>query len=414
MSTLCDYVDQCILPLYRMSGSGMRSSVDEGRRVVEYLGRSMTVGSKNNLRASWTRWIDYLGEKDEIGYPGEFLQLGHPEYKVDKVILFMAHCYHHLSRREEQIREDISHVKSYFELHGHNTAFFSDELVIRAKASGGRSADETRTRLDLQAAVMKLPMSRDMVVEVRRTHWVAGDWSMKALDKKGIWLAIALGFDSGPRVGNVTLKDGPAREDHCVRGLDCVFEVVTVAGERRQYLAGITLAQYLCEQAGRSDTVQSVTMRYATHKTQKQLTQVPKFIARRTDLESQVLDDLCAWVMHSGVRQTDELLTRYAPRRKVVIRKDVANAIKDTAESFGLPRVNFSTRSLRSGYGTHAAAHGVPKTQLNQRGGWKENSTIPEQHYVVPIVNVGALATGDGHSFTVENVRRLAPTTDIW
>jgi hypothetical protein len=35
---------------------------------------------------------------------------------------------------------------------------------------------------------------------------------MEGMNRKAIWLAICLGFDSGPRIGNVTLKDGKCRE----------------------------------------------------------------------------------------------------------------------------------------------------------------------------------------------------------
>jgi hypothetical protein len=234
------------------------------------------------------------------------------------------------------------------------------------------------------------------------------------LDKKAIWLAVALGFDSGPRIGNLTKKDGPSGEDHCVRAEDCIFDVLN--SEQTgclQYRAGIGFAQYLKARRGDSSEVKSVTMKYVTHKTQRQLVQTPKYIARRTILESQVLDDICAWIMRSGVQQTDELLTRYSPRRKVVIRKDVANAIKDVAEFFRLPRTNFSTRSLRSGYATDVTVHGVAPRQRNQRGGWKDSSRIPERHYVAPIGNVGTLGIEDDDQFTVSDVRGMAPNLTL-
>ena len=37
------------------------------------------------------------------------------------------------------------------------------------------------------------------------------------MDSRAIWLAVCLGFDSGLRIGNLALKDGKSREDHCIR-----------------------------------------------------------------------------------------------------------------------------------------------------------------------------------------------------
>jgi hypothetical protein len=107
-----------------------------------------------------------------------------------------------------------------------------------------------------------------------------------------------------------------------------------------------------------------------------------------------VLDDLCLWVVHSKVQETDELLTRYSDKggRKVVIRKDVRNAIKSAVENFGLPTNHFSTKSLRSSFGTHAMANGMGIEEMKVRGGWVKDSDVPERFYVRNMNSRGALA----------------------
>ncbi len=53
-----------------------------------------------------------------------------------------------------------------------------------------------------------------------------------------------------------------------------------------------------------------------------------------------MLDDLVSWICRSGVKEGDELLTRYDPikgTRKVAIIRDVGAAIKKAAALFGLP-----------------------------------------------------------------------------
>jgi hypothetical protein len=81
------------------------------------------------------------------------------------------------------------------------------------------------------------------------------------------------------------------------------------------------------------DMVLSVDMVFITskiHRKVKSHMSNPKIIQRRTPEESLILDDLLEWFLHSSVQEGDELLTRYSVegKRKVVMRRDVRNAIK--------------------------------------------------------------------------------------
>lgn len=113
-----------------------------------------------------------------------------------------------------------------------------------------------------------------------------------------------------------------------------------------------------------------------------------------------VLNDLLLWFMNSQVQEDDELLTRYSSSgsRKVVIRKDVRTAIKLAVSGAGLPAKNFSTKSLRSGFGTHVAANGMGAAEMKARGGWVQKSSVPENHYVRHMHSRGALALATSES----------------
>ena len=89
--------------------------------------------------------------------------------------------------------------------------------------------------------------------------------------------------------------------------------------------------------------------------------QAPKTLGRNSDEESELLDDLLDWFKHNDVMADQELLIRRRTNgaRRVVKRKDVRKAIKDAVCAFGLPEEKFSTRSLRSGFGTNAQANGM-------------------------------------------------------
>ena len=120
----------------------------------------------------------------------------------------------------------------------------------------------------------------------------------------------------------------------------------------------------------------------------------PKTLSRRSVSEGMVLNDLLLWFMNSQVQEDDELLTRYSSSgsRKVVIRKDVRAAIKEAVSSIGLPAKNFSTKSLRSGFGTHAVANGMDISHMKVRGGWVKDSDVPDKYYVTNMNSKGALA----------------------
>ena len=94
------------------------------------------------------------------------------------------------------------------------------------------------------------------------------------------------------------------------------------------------------------------------------------------------------------MQEADELLTRYSVTgsRKVVIRKDVQTSIKLAVSGAGLPAKNFSTKSLRSGFGTHVTANGMGANEMKARGGWVKGFGVPESHYVRRMHSRGALA----------------------
>jgi hypothetical protein len=90
-------------------------------------------------------------------------------------------------------------------------------------------------------------------------------------------------------------------------------------------------------------------------------------------------------------------------------------ALKQAADFFGLPIKHFSTKSLRSGFGTHAKANGMRRSEVNKRGGWAEGSTIPDKHYVRKMHSKGAFALSHSASgdqmHGIDEIRRILPAT---
>ena len=119
--------------------------------------------------------------------------------------------------------------------------------------------------------------------------------------------------------------------------------------------------------------IQSVDFRVLTGKMQASgsFALDTKSIGRGSSFETLLLEDLAEWMMISNVKCEDEFVARYAPvtgTRKVVTRKELANAVKAAGEKFRFPGVKFAAKSLRSGFATHMTSSGISREDMVARG----------------------------------------------
>jgi hypothetical protein len=394
---------------------------EEEIAIKKYLPNSVTAGTANGYASGFKKWLDYLESlPDHIRSDVYLEHVKDDRERAKRVVLYMAYLFEAKGQRDEQISKAITCLAYYFTVEGVSTAFLSSSLISRGRKAGVRSTEEARALEEKRTDSVKLPVFLDLVWQVRKTCWEGKDWSAKGMDSKALWLAIGLAFDSGPRISNVTLKDGKTAEDHCIRAGHAAFTIVDpVSGVLSRVKGGPLLATFLSRQDVNYSMVKSVDLVFMSSKTSRKVKSVikePKTIARGTWMESTVLDDILAWVHYSCVKEDDELLTRYCSvtgNRKVVIRKDVTLALKQAADAFGLPIKHFSTKSLRSGFGTHAKANGMSSSDVNMRGGWAEGSIIPDKHYVRKMHSQGAFAlslsaSGD-QMHGIDEIRRMLP-----
>ena len=361
--------------------------------------QSATTGTALAYQPGIKRWKEHLSTLEEANLPREYLEkVDGSHMKAQRVVLFMAYLYMHEGMRDEQIRRAISSVVFMFETEGVESGFLNLAIVTRGRKASTRSNEECTLKEHVRAENVILPVCLDIVLGVRQKYWVEQPWTAERMDIKEIWLAISLGFDSGLRIGNLTKKDGPSGADHCIRAGKLSFLVIDPMQQMEKRIkGGPSMSSFLARQDVSLDMVQSVDMIYVTSKTSgkvKSLVDNPKTIGMNSEIESTVLDDLSLWIQHSQVQESDELLTRYSATgsRKVVIRKDVRAAIKEAVSSIGLPAKNFSTKSLRSGFGTHAVANGMDISHMKVRGGWVKDSDVPDKYYVTNMNSRGALA----------------------
>ena len=401
----------------------IHDTVNEKEReiITDFLSRSVSAGTAQGYQSGINKWKSYISTLDENTHPGEHLEkVENDEGKAHRIVLYIAYLYMSEGLRDEQIKRAVTSVTYMLEIAGKNTNFLRLAVVTRGKSATCRTTEECRATEEARGSNVILPVCLDIVMTVREKYWVEQDWDAKGMDKRAIWLVICLGFDSGLRIGNLTLRDGPKGADHCIRAGELTFLAIDPRTNQEVKLeGGSTVREFLKRQDVTLTMVNAVDMLYVTSKTSrkvKSLVKNPKTLSRRTEVESMVLDDLLLWFLHSQVQETDELLTRYSSTnsRKVVIRKDVRDAIKQAVSGAGLPPKNFSTKSLRSGFGTHVMANGMGADEMKSRGGWVQHSNVPENHYVRQMHTRGALAlstSGSGvQMHSVKEISRMLPS----
>jgi hypothetical protein len=419
------FVYHCYIGLPRAGSISeiMQSAITEEEEAIlrKYLPKSVTAGTELGYRSGFDKWKEYLkslpsGASNDLYLDG----MRDDRERAKRVVLFMAYLYEVEGLRDEQINRAITCVSYYFSVQGLPTGFLGSALIARGRKAGVRTTEEARALEEKRTESMKLPAFIELIWQVRKMCWEGKGWSADDMDSKALWLANGLAFDSGPRISNVTLKDGKNAEDHCIRAGHVAFTIVDpVSGKMSRVKGGPLLSSFLKRNDVEYSMVKAADLVFLSSKTSKRVKSIvkePKTIARDTWMESTLLDDIIGWVHYSGVQEEDELLTRYcrgSGSRKVVIRKDVTDALKQAAEFFGLPKKHFSSKSCRSGFGTHAKANGMSSSEVNKRGGWTEGSVIPDKHYVRNMHSRGAFAlsvsaSGDQMHGIVE-VRRMLP-----
>jgi hypothetical protein len=399
-------VSLCCLAACAAGAAGYKRSKEEKVQLLDFLGRSVLPSSRGTYKRGWALWLEYLAGLNSQRNPGSRMErVNGVHCRAERLVLFYRFLYASKGIRSERIGGISSALRYAMDCRGVDTSFFMTAVASRGRKAGRRSVEEMSSYQAWREEKRILPVGLEVVLDLRRALWTSSGWdTRKGVDCKGIWIAIGLGFDSGSRIGSVTLKDGPTASDHCIRAKHVSFELVhDQTGESICRAGGESFRQWY--QKG-GYTVKYVTCLYHTSKTAH----------KRTSLDAEdegdnlLIRDLVEWVMRSGVRAEDELTTRYFQgARKVTIRKDTVTAIKEACGRLGLDPSRFSTKSLRSGFATQYAVSGGEARDRCLQGGWTQGSATPAAHYDNHVPK-GALSLGlsSKRSLSLGDMRRLA------
>jgi len=357
------------------------------QEAADFLMTSVTKGSVASYRKKQNVFDAYRCTLPLAEDPGRwFEKCTSKQHRVQEVVLFYQYLYEVRKLREVQAAGIMRGLAFCVEVEGYDVDFFHSPLVARALKACARNSKEARAYNEVKLERDKNPVSMSVLGKVREMYWANRQWTSRDdVNAKGSWLAIALGFDLGARIGNVTRADGPCQQDHSIRGIDVSFEVVNITGQTVEVKGGEALRYVIT--SGHLDyttAVKGALLTLVSSKTSRSVkTQmIPKLIGRRSVAENQLLDDLLEWMMKSGTLDSDELLTRYHEgHRRTTTRKDANTALKAAAATLGLNPDKYSSKSLRGGLATAARAVKLPCDELALRGGWAIGSKTPEKFY---------------------------------
>lgn len=204
------------------------------------------------------------------------------------------------------------------------------------------------------------------------------------LIQRGACLGVLLGYNFGNRISNLTPPEGRSAsdsDDHALRLDEIVFSVgprlpprLGQEPEERLYKGEAARAALVA--GGGLLHVTKAVLQFLTTKTQA----VPGLeIVTSTGRQGRILAALESWVLRSGVRDGDPLLTRYANGHRYVIRRrDLTRLTQLAASMLGLPVQRFSFKSLRVGLASVDGMSGATKDRI---GGWSNKAGTRAQFY---------------------------------
>lgn len=359
--------------------------------MVNFLLASVMPKTRDAYLNDWKKWEGFLGSICLTNAASPFLTDVATSSQSETILQFIMYLYD-LGLRGKQVTRCVSSIKQMFVFNLCSVEAFDSPIVRQGCKASVHSVSERRVQARLVQDRSIIPISVEFIRVMRNLYW-KDVWATKDdYDRKAVYLAAALCYDTGARISSFCLREykGP---DHCVR----CNQVVFVSVDRVKYHAGEPFRNAMKLLPPDQRVMECVEIQFLTQKecikSGMIVARDPCMIMRRTADEIQFINDLTIWALLNGASDDDEITSRrFHGRKKTVTRAEVAAAIKSVASSLGLDPSRVSTSSLRKGYATSALNNGVSRDLTSSRGGWNPSSSVLDDHYAVNMNVAGGLS----------------------
>ena len=414
----------------RLRGAGEASTKPEGTqkgiRLEEYKKAneawlyekrtSATEGEKDGTK-HWREWVLWVDSKVPGALLGRFLQLVPQERRRED----WATAY--LGERirgglvEEQVTTLLAKLRMQFKNHNRmrEVACWYGKHIEDAQKSASRQNKAVRDILRAKKAIETFDVNFRLIYQAAvNTGALDDDWSQTGMTKKGQFLGLAGSFEFGFRPSNAfgTGKNGDMGHAWIYQDLKLVTRALD--GNIVNLQMGRRAQGLLASKALPKPRVLLMEVTVPTSKTGRKIRnkygvkiEETAYLARRTQLESWLLDFFLEWLIRNGPRDdTESVLTRRAftgdgdSGRELILRqKEVLKVLREAAGSLGLPKHNFKAKSVRKGYATASRDARVDQyrkqaleAMVARGSNWVGGSTVPEEHYIYNYDKVGPFA----------------------
>lgn len=377
--------------------------------MAEFIGHSVLSGTSKVYERHWKLWEEFLSQ--HTGAPDPFLR---GMVDIDKsaiVCLFLCKRYQ-AGLRAKGATSVTAGLRKHFTQALESTTFLDSTMLSTARNACKLNPKELRTKRDEgMADTVKLPICESLLNDMRTRMWTGKPWTGMGLKGRMSYVACVWGFDQSARVSEYTRAE-PGATDHCVRLDDITFYRSMPDGVVN--CTGGTLAEVLRGAEENSPLIKEVIECHVLAASSKGKVVVKaKLIARRSEEESQFLDDLLLFISRSGALGSDELFSlRTDGKEKTVLSgRTVREEIKETCRLRNLPPNYFSSHSLRKGAITHMRSLGSTEDDRRDRGNYAPGSQVMNTtyDYATGLGPLAANSIAGGQKPSVTDVKRLLP-----
>lgn len=381
-------------------------SVQSRQELSTFIATAVLPKTNRVYEKEWAAFKAFV--KKETGSDDPFLTDCTEDEKASLVALLMMRR-HEAGKRGKAAAVFTAAVRQMYARTMRATSFLDSSIIATARTSCLMKPAELRALRDNgPSASVKLPICEGILTDLRLRSWPDG-WSDAAKRAKSAYVGTMYGFETAGRIGEFTHCE-LGNQDHCARVDDLTFTVETGGAIRNVLGSGLAALRLTDSVEGRQSIVEC---RVRTVSSKGKVVVKPKLIARRSPEEAEFLDDLSAWVIHSGTTGKDEVFSFRKKDGSIVLLtgRTVRDEIKRTCASSGLPPDYFSAHSLRKGAITHMRAQGATEDDRRDRGNYAAGSTVMNNVYDYA-TGLGPLASNSlegGHRLDKKDLKRLLP-----
>lgn len=348
---------------------------------------SIVTKSQERYNISWGLWTTHL---TALGIDDPFLSSFDLQFKVMTVCEFAA-SLNHENMSADKIGKILGAMRFHFDLNYENSAeIFDHDSVTRARRG-------LRTRGRVVVKPKTLPWSVELITALRTSLWSD---SGSNIDSRMTYIACVTAYNFSLRIGEYGYT-GPKEDDHRFFLEDLTFEddkgltynfVEWLANEMNVSIVLITFVK------NSSKTLAMDLKEY--------------YLPRGDGLQLQLFTDTLCWLKESKLKDLGHpVFSRiHDGRFKTLTSKMVNSSLKDLAGTFGLPRDQISSRSLKVGGSSNMAAAGLDGESIRRIVGHASvDSSLAYQRHTM---NDG-FAMSHGARVTIKDVKRLVRTRPL-